>query len=534
MSSPRRNAIALHELPRLGQASLLVLVAGLAAGCLRLWPEWRHNPDLSHGFFMPIVFGLLLHESRQNADRFFHAGTRSRLLFVTALALGIVALFAAGLYAASVDWSHALVGCALMASIAFFLTAAWVVLADDRVRFVGLNWSALVAIGLWLLCTPIPPGTYTRLTLTLQLWISEAVLRALHVLGVAAIRHGNIIELARTTVGVEEACSGVRSLISCLFAGLFFSATLVRKPWARAFIIALAAPLALLMNFIRSLALTLLSNNGVDISGTWHDLTGFAVLGVTAVILAVVAVLLERASGEQAPREIPAASGRPPTASFLVLIATLGVAAALVFVCVANTRPSARADGPVPDIERLLPETAPGWQVKTSDDLYQFRDTLQTDHLAQRTYRRVNPDGSVTELILYAAFWHAGQAPVSLVASHTPDACWPGSGWSVQPVPQPRVQLTVGGRQLPAAEYRMFTFNTFPQYVWFWHIYDGQPLTYRDPYSAVELLRIAWKYGFRHDGDQLFLRVSSNRPWAELANDPIIADFFSRTKPYGL
>src|SRR5207237_4001264 len=115
--------------------------------------------------------------------------------------------------------------------------------ADESLRLMPWTGSALVAIGLWLLSVPIPPGTYTRLTLGLQLWVSEAVLRALHLLGVAAIRHGNIIELARTTVGVEEACSGVRSLISCLFAGFFFSATLVRAPWARAVIIALAAPL---------------------------------------------------------------------------------------------------------------------------------------------------------------------------------------------------------------------------------------------------------------------------------------------------
>src|SRR5690606_39079118 len=135
------------------------------------------------------------------------------------------------------------------------------------------------------LTTPLPPGTYSRLTLSLQLLVSEGVLRMLHLLGIAAIRHGNIIDLAHTSVGVEEACSGIRSLISCVFAGMFFSATLVRRPWARAWILALAAPIALAMNFVRSLGLTLLAYKGVDISGAWHDLTGFAVLGVTAVML---------------------------------------------------------------------------------------------------------------------------------------------------------------------------------------------------------------------------------------------------------
>src|SRR6202040_4270378 len=130
--------------------------------------------------------------------------------------------------------------------------------------------------------------------LGLQLWITRSVLATLHLFGIAAIRDGNLIELANTTVGVEEACSGVRSLISCVFGGFFFSAALVRRPWSRVLIIALAAPLALAMNFFRSLTLTLLANRGVDISHTWHDATGYAVLGVTALLLGGLAWWLAR------------------------------------------------------------------------------------------------------------------------------------------------------------------------------------------------------------------------------------------------
>ena len=52
----------------------------------------------------------------------------------------------------------------------------------------------------------------------------------------------NLIELARATVGVEEACSGIRSLLSCVFAGFFFAACLVRRPVRRVVVI-VAAPL---------------------------------------------------------------------------------------------------------------------------------------------------------------------------------------------------------------------------------------------------------------------------------------------------
>lgn len=523
------------ELPRVAQVCACLLAAGAAALSFRLWPEWRHNPDLSHGLFMPLIFILLIQEARRQGGAFTSSTPLARAAVALLLGASLAGLVTAGLYAASVDWSHPLVNLALTASFVLVVGAGLVVFSHRGVRFIGLNWSAAVALLLWLLCTPIPPGTYSRLTMTLQLWVSEGVLRTLHILGIAAIRNGNIIHLANTTVGVEEACSGVRSLISCVFAGIFFSATLVRTPWSRAAIILLAAPLALLMNFIRSLALTLLSNRGIDISGAWHDVTGFAVLGVTAALLAGLAVVLGRRAGRSAPPSSAATEeGRTPRGQFLALLGALGVATVLVFVAIAHTRPSARGDAPVPDLLALLPDSPAGWTVTTSDNLYQFSETLKTEHLAQRTYRKRAADGSTTEVILYVAYWKQGQAPVSLVASHTPDACWPGSGWQNQPVPERHTSVAVDERILPLVEYRFFTYNQFPQHVWFWHLYDGQPLVFRDPYSAIELLRLAWNYGFRHDGDQFFVRVSSNRPWQTFATEPFLAEFFSRTKALGL
>ena len=63
---------------------------------------------------------------------------------------------------------------------------------------------------------------------------------------------------------------------------------------------------------------------------------------------------------------------------------------------------------------------------------------------------------------------------------------------------------------------------------------DGRPIAYENPYSLGELLRIAWRYGFRHNGAQLFVRLSSNRPWSEIADEPLVAEFFARLRPYGL
>jgi len=523
----------LRPLPPLARINLALLAVLAAAFSALLWPQWRHNPELSHGLFMPLIFLLLLHESRTSGPaRFLPAHGAATVALAGLLAAGLAALATGGLFTAALDWSHALVDFTLALALVLLLLAGLLVFASEPVRLVPVNWISFTAIVLWLLCAPIPPGTYMRLTLGLQLWVTRSVLATLHLFGVAAIRDGNLIELASTTIGVEEACSGVRSLVSCVFAGFFFSAALVRRPWSRALLIALAAPLALAMNFFRSLTLTLLANRGVDISHTWHDATGYAVLGVTALLLGGLALGLARGERTEPPASSPPVA-RAPQALQPWLATGLALAAALVILFVANTR-RAPAAAPVPDLAAIVPANAGGWEVQTATDLYRFADTLQTDHLIQRTYLRRAPDGSLQQVIIYVAYWSAGQAPVSLVASHTPDACWPGAGWQPEPTVDARASLSVAGRVLPAAEFRIFRGDVYPQHVWFWHLYDGRSIAYENPDSPRELLRLAWHYGFGHEGSQFFVRVSSNCEWAAIADDPLFRDVFSRLQPYGL
>jgi hypothetical protein len=173
--------------------------------------------------------------------------------------------------------------------------------------------------------------------------------------------------------------------------------------------------------------------------------------------------------------------------------------------------------------------------VVTPKYLYQFADVLQTTHLMERTYLRSAGSDQFVQLTVYIAYWPAGQATVSRVASHTPDACWPGAGWVAQPVTDSRQIPVLPGLQLSPAEYRVFKNPAaFPQHVWFWHIYDGRPISFRDPYSVPALLRLALQYGFRRQGDQYFVRVSSNQPWPELADDTLVREIFTNLAGIGL
>ena len=532
---------ALSRPDALGWFIIALVTVLIGSVTLYLLPQWRHNPDLSHGWFTPLVFVLLLHEARtRDPQRFLQSGAIVQGSVIALLLAGLVLLSAGGLYMAALEWTHALVATMLTSALCALLAACWIVFALGSVRLMPFSWPVAVAIFLWLLSSPLPPGTYSTLTQTLQSGVTSVVLGVLHILGIAAVQHGNVIQLTNVSVGIEEACSGVRSLISCVYAGFFFSATLVRRPGARALIIVLAAPLAIAMNLLRSLTLTLLAHHGVEISGTWHDVTGYAILGVTAVMLAGLAIVLDRRATvvSEKPRRneiIPTTSATTtlPRRPQVLVASGLLLAVCVSALFILNTRPAINSVRPPPNLAAILPASYDGWEATANNELSRFTAQLQTNRLAQTTYKRQTSQGPL-EITVYLAYWAVGQAPVSFVAAHTPDACWPGSGWTVKPQGNPRVLLSIGNRQLDEAEYRLFNQGEYNQCVWYWHLYSGRVIHPEGVRSPRRLLLMALKYGFHREGEQLFVRVSSNQPWENIANEPLLQEIFARLTPFGL
>ena len=497
-----------------------------------LYPAWRTDPDLAHGFAVPFLLVILVTESRREPGSFVTASWGLSVAFFVLLSTGVLGVMASGLYASALGIDHAMARFLGSAGFAALLASAWLGLADGRVRFVSWGWPAVVAALLCPLASPLPPGTYLRLSLALQGEVTELVTQTLRHLGIAAYREGNVIELARTSVGVSEACSGVRSLVSCLAAGLFFSGLWVRRPWRRAWVIALSPAIGLAMNAVRSLLLTLLANRGTDIGGLWHDLTGYSIISVTSVLVAAFAWALRSEETPQASRELtqPDLPGAVhPVAYALGLTLILGFVGSLALM----QRPVDASRVSVPDLTQLFPAAPAGWTVEDERDLDQFSDVLKTKALVRRIYS-TGSGGSVEHVTLYVAYWKPGEAPVSVVAAHTPDACWPSSGWTVKPGSQAYRPLTIATRTLPAAEERVFEHEGYATSVWYWHLYSGRALEHNNVYSVRGLLELALAYGFRRGGDQLFVLVSSNRPWEKVSQEELVKAFFERLGPLGL
>jgi exosortase len=113
-------------------------------------------------------------------------------------------------------------------------------------------------------------------------------------LGYPLEQQGNVLLLPKGSVGVADACSGIRSLTACLFAGSFLGATFFEDFWKKVVLVGASMFFAFLMNLGRSLFLTAWAYAyGPDaINGTVHDAAGYAVLGLTCLgLLALVPIL---------------------------------------------------------------------------------------------------------------------------------------------------------------------------------------------------------------------------------------------------
>src|SRR5262249_31214461 len=139
-----------------------------------------------------------------------------------------------------------------------------------------------------------------------------ATVAALHLFHIAAVQHGNVIELKNGLLGVDEACSGIRSLQATLVVSLFFS-EIYRAPWPRGILLVLCGALiAFLCNVGRTLALSAVAaKSGVEAISGWHDPLGFAALAICLALVWGVARLISGAPSKLRPTKAPVANSLP-------------------------------------------------------------------------------------------------------------------------------------------------------------------------------------------------------------------------------
>ena len=146
----------------------------------------------------------------------------------------------------------------------------------------------------WLISAPLVSAIESQISLFLLRKVVTVVAFVFDMLGFPLEQQGNVLMLPKGPVGVADACSGIRSLTACLFAGSFLGATFFTETWKKVTLVVAAMFFAFLMNLGRSLFLTGWAYAyGPDaINGTVHDVAGYAVLGLTCVGLLLLVPLL--------------------------------------------------------------------------------------------------------------------------------------------------------------------------------------------------------------------------------------------------
>jgi exosortase len=260
---------------------------------------WTHKPDLQFGWLVLLLSAFVLWDQWEKRPEPAFRIQPASIIFALA---GCGMLFLVQVY-------HAAYG--MMAALLMALCIGVFALAAANIHYI-YGWSGIRFFAFPILflaiALPLPSFIYGPIVNGLQHKVATMNVEILNVLGIPAQRLGSLIQLPNGTVGVDEACSGIRSLQSTIMATLFIGYLTLKSRWLQAALFGGGVLLALVGNLFRSLYLSLTANaKGVDAIKE-HDAAGWSIFLFTAGGVALLAWLfgkfekwLERHSKQPQP-----------------------------------------------------------------------------------------------------------------------------------------------------------------------------------------------------------------------------------------
>jgi exosortase len=238
MASPATARLHPIRFPQPATARVALALTGVAFAILFAQPfanttaTWWNDPEAGHGLLLvPLAFYLAWRRGIDQASVPGHA---------PGLTILVVAV--------AIRWVSALAADPFLSRSAMFLALAALVVYAWGMRQVLAWWLPATLLAL---SVPLPDAVLGSLALPLQLKASSLGATMLSWRGLPVHLDGNVIRLPGHDLFVTEACSGLRSLTALLSIGVLLGGVLLRSPWARAAIIVLAIPVAVLVNGVR-------------------------------------------------------------------------------------------------------------------------------------------------------------------------------------------------------------------------------------------------------------------------------------------
>lgn len=424
--------------------AILALVALWWVLIDQLHTEWTINPQYGYGWAVPFLCAYLAWKA------WMAAGDResSRDLKSDDGSLGWVFVVVVLLF---LPLRLVQIGCPQWRLTNWAVASAVIGLTLLGVRLaLGSEWLKRLAFPICYMFVAVPWPSRLEWPLIKGLTgLNVAVtIEILNWLGLPALQHGNMIEIGTGVVGVDQACSGIRSVQATLMISLFLG-ELYRLTVARRFLFCLAGFLmAFVFNIGRTwLLVTVASKKGVGAIAAWHDPAGISIL--VACFLGLWGLGLRLKPGSVAP------GGQPSRAVFMgPRTAVSGWWPSFVLAWVVFSL--AAVEGWYRLHERDLPKNAvwvaaPPASNSTVQPLPMSegaRVSLSYDEGTNFGWHE--SDGTRWQMIFLR--WKPGRVAAHLARGHTPELCLATAGNKVQAVSAIKT-VPVHGISLPFRTY---------------------------------------------------------------------------------
>jgi exosortase len=409
----------------------------------QLQPEWALNPQYSYGWLVPLLaLYLLIHAWKLRPEP---GPVPSRLGVVSIAILAAIALWPIRLVAeANPDWRP----------VSWSLAISVVVLSFCGLSLAGgWPWVRHFAFPVLFTLVAVPWPTQFEQVVIQRLMYLETTINVdlLRAFGIAALQHGNVIEVNHNLVGVEEACSGIRSLQATLMISLFLGAFYEFTILPRVILIAAGAIVAFLFNLTRTMILVwIAATRGIEELEKWHDSAGMTILFVCLFALWGLSIWMrKRQKWSRADNPLPPGNRRARSVSWSFL-AALGIWLVIMEVGVAMWYRS--------DPSHKL--TAARWNVQWPVNAEAYR-TVPIGDTAQSLLRYNEGGGALWRTDAGHIFnmfffrWLPGRTAALFVRVHRPDVCLPAIGMTLRSESKIRI-FTINNIQLPV---RAYTFD---------------------------------------------------------------------------
>jgi exosortase len=146
-----------------------------------------------------------------------------------------------------------------------------------------------------LFMVPLPKYSIIYITFWLKLFVASMATEAVYTMGLPVLLRGAFIELPNGLVEIDNACSGLRSLIALLALGVAYAWLLPVSLLRKSVVVLLSIPIAIVANLIRIVVLLWVSYL-YSPSGRAFEMTDFTTgMLVYAIALIGVGVVSEGA-----------------------------------------------------------------------------------------------------------------------------------------------------------------------------------------------------------------------------------------------